>query len=167
MTPSHEPTDPSPSQHADTSAVREPAPAPDAPSDPRRTFLKTCIGGMTVVSAGTVAYPVVSFMQLPATLSESQIVKVPLADMHEDQAIYRDFNGVPIVMIYTGHVPRVFDASCTHLGCLVAWDGAKHVFHCPCHGAVFNDQGEPVSGPVSRPLTVIEARVEDDHVVVA
>jgi len=136
-------------------------------SAPRRTFLKTCIGGMTAVSAGTVVYPVASFLRLPATLSESQVVKVPLDSLHEDQALYRDFNGVPLVVVYTGRVPRVYDASCTHLGCLVAWDGGRHRFHCPCHGAVFNDHGEPVSGPVSRPLKVIEASVEDGFLVIA
>lgn len=133
----------------------------------RRTFLKACIGGMTVASAGTVAYPVVSFLRLPATLSDSQIVKVRLDSLHKDQAVYKDFNGTPVVLINPTGEPRAFDASCTHLGCLVAWDGAKHVFRCPCHGAVFDDQGQPVSGPVSRPLSSVPMRTEGEFIVIS
>jgi len=39
---------------------------------------------------------------------------------------------------------------CTHLGCSLL----KHPegFSCPCHGARFDHLGQPLSGPVTRPL---------------
>lgn len=39
---------------------------------------------------------------------------------------------------------------CTHLGCSV--QQRPEGFDCPCHGARFDLQGRPVSGPATRPL---------------
>src|SRR3989337_1290588 len=36
---------------------------------------------------------------------------------------------------------------CTHLGCSVRWISEQGQFFCPCHNAVFDKQGEVVSGP--------------------
>ena len=57
-----------------------------------------------------------------------------------------------------------FSATCTHAGCTVRFkEGA---FHCPCHGGVFSLDGEPVKGPVERPLERLEARIVGDQVEV-
>lgn len=40
-------------------------------------------------------------------------------------------------------------ATCTHMGCLIHWDGKDRNFHCPCHGGMFSEYGMPVnSGPL-------------------
>jgi len=51
-------------------------------------------------------------------------------------------------------------ARCSHLGCLVQWNGSDRRFHCPCHGGVYDEQGRVVSGPPPRPLTRLEAKLE-------
>ena len=39
---------------------------------------------------------------------------------------------------------------CTHLGCIVKRDGND--FACPCHGSLFDEQGDIVAGPAPRGL---------------
>jgi len=43
-------------------------------------------------------------------------------------------------------------AVCTHLGCTPNWFPGEGVFKCPCHGSVFNIEGEPIAGPAPEPL---------------
>ena len=56
---------------------------------------------------------------------------------------------------------EVFDARCTHLGCPLVWDQAAREFHCYCHGAVFDEFGEVVSGPAPRALDRYATRMKD------
>jgi Rieske Fe-S protein len=41
------------------------------------------------------------------------------------------------------------------------WRDERKGFECPCHSARFDGDGHPLSGPPSRPLTVLDHRVED------
>jgi menaquinol-cytochrome c reductase iron-sulfur subunit len=57
-----------------------------------------------------------------------------------------------------------FSVHCTHLGCPVNWVAGGEIFLCPCHGGVFNAEGEPVGGPPSYPLQRHDVRVTNGRV---
>ena len=43
-------------------------------------------------------------------------------------------------------------AACTHLGCVLAWNGAEESWDCPCHGSRFSPDGAVLHGPAVAPL---------------
>ena len=69
---------------------------------------------------------------------EGRVVRAGLGQ----RAVYRDDGGVV----------HSLSARCTHLGCIVAWNGAERTWDCPCHGSRFAAEGEVIQGPAVRPL---------------
>jgi cytochrome b6-f complex iron-sulfur subunit len=55
---------------------------------------------------------------------------------------------------------------CTHLHCIVNWNGVIKRFECPCHGAKFNEEGEVLEGPPPRPLDLHKLEVAAGNVVI-
>ncbi len=51
---------------------------------------------------------------------------------------------------------------CSHLGCNVNWDDARHGFDCPCHGSTFDADGKNIAGPAPRPLKWYELTLVSD-----
>jgi len=60
----------------------------------------------------------------------------------ERRAVYRD----------TAGDLHAVSPTCTHLGCLVAFNPAERSWDCPCHGSRFTVDGEVLHGPATKPL---------------
>ena len=51
---------------------------------------------------------------------------------------------------------------CAHLGCPVRFVRAAGNFICPCHGGVYDFEGQVIGGPPVRPLDRFQTRVSGD-----
>jgi menaquinol-cytochrome c reductase iron-sulfur subunit len=74
---------------------------------------------------------------------------------------YRERARSTVFVVWDGdQAVHALSGTCTHLGCQVRWDAESTRFRCPCHGGVFDAQGNVVAGPPPRPLDRVEARVD-------
>jgi Rieske Fe-S protein len=72
-----------------------------------------------------------------------------------------------VFLVKTGESDiAAFNATCTHLGCLVTWDAGGQVFKCPCHGGVYDRTGAVKEGPPPAPLAKVATRVDGNRVLV-
>ncbi|WP_246195796.1 FAD-dependent oxidoreductase [Halopolyspora algeriensis] len=60
----------------------------------------------------------------------------------ERTGVYRDEDGML----------HAVSLRCTHLGCLLRFNGADRSWDCPCHGSRFDIDGSVLEGPAVRPL---------------
>jgi Rieske Fe-S protein len=51
-------------------------------------------------------------------------------------------------------------AACTHVGCIVHWNGFEQCWDCPCHGSMFLPDGSVLNGPAVRPLARIDEQAK-------
>jgi nitrite reductase/ring-hydroxylating ferredoxin subunit len=51
-------------------------------------------------------------------------------------------------------------AVCTHVGCIVHWNGFEKCWDCPCHGSQFQPDGTVINGPAIRPLAKVGDEAE-------
>jgi menaquinol-cytochrome c reductase iron-sulfur subunit len=68
------------------------------------------------------------------------------------------------VLREAGEQVKALSNVCTHLSCRVTWDAEAKQYHCPCHDAAFNINGEVTGGPPPRPLNGYEVKVEEGNV---
>jgi Rieske Fe-S protein len=147
----------------------------------RRSFVARAIIAIQAALAGTVAFIVggtvlaPSFLRRDASwlragsieaLPDNQPVAVTLRVNRQDgyaQVVDRTL----VYLVKTGEQDvRVLQSRCTHLGCQTSYDRRAKKIVCPCHGGVFDVQGNVLEGPPPAPLPRLEARVENGVVMV-
>lgn len=74
--------------------------------------------------------------------------------------------GSALLLVRGTNEVRAFSAICTHLGCLVDWDGQKRKIVCPCHAGFFDFEGNVISGPPPRALPRHTVKVSDGKIFV-
>lgn len=145
----------------------------------RRTLIKTAaLTGGAIILTGV---PLATYLVAPATkkgagkwidlgtveeLSESNFQMRSYEFMVKDGWLVIPQRG----FVWAKHEPggrfKVFSSTCTHLACNVIWNQETGVFECPCHAGRFNAEGQAIAGPPTKPLTVLEHKIEDDKLMV-
>jgi len=138
----------------------------DRPRDhQRRWFLQGSFFALVLVAAGMAANVVIRYlMPTPSSLREAKELTIPIAQVARGSAISVKYQNQPVSVIHTDEGISAFNATCTHLGCLVKWLPDKGEFLCPCHAGRFAPTGEVLSGPPPEPLNKIDIEIQDDQI---
>lgn len=63
---------------------------------------------------------------------------------------------------------NALSAICTHQGCLITqYDPSNEHFVCPCHGSVFNLNGQVVNGPAQRALSKYQTQFNNNQLSIS
>jgi Rieske Fe-S protein len=116
--------------------------------DPKRKTLKSL---PTFVRENLTAVP-----QLAKHLTPGDVGSVDEIKPGEAAVIRRGLNKIAVYRDEQGKLHER-SAVCTHLGCIVEWNGLEKSWDCPCHGSRFNIDGEVLNGPTEIPLPEAKA----------
>ncbi|MBI2346894.1 MAG: Rieske (2Fe-2S) protein [Deltaproteobacteria bacterium] len=140
----------------------------------RREFLKRgtlILGGLTLLG---LAIPSGVYVLAPlwkrseeewvevAAVSEvpvGQPTKIEFVRRKKDGWVTIEGRSSAWVVTADGRQFTAYDPRCTHLGCPYRFDAAQGKFLCPCHTAMFDIDGNVLSGPAPRPLDRFETKV--------
>jgi len=147
---------------------------------PRRSFLGYIIAAVAGFVSTVMAAVTGGFVVSPALATRKQEgwVKLgPVSEFKPGQPRNVEFSALRkdgwmeqtvqrVVWVSTqdGENFTVWNARCTHLGCLIYWDDKDRKLKSPCHGGVFDPvDGRVLAGPPPRPLDTLPVKVEDGY----
>lgn len=61
---------------------------------------------------------------------------------------------------------RAIDSTCTHLGCRTKFNPETRHIECPCHGGVYDSQGQVIAGPPPQALATLSTRLDGNQILV-
>ncbi|MDX2271148.1 MAG: Rieske (2Fe-2S) protein [Cyanobacteriota bacterium] len=135
----------------------------------RRVFLRWVALGF-----GALAGTIPALQRWQGSVARSQTTPqfkpvAKVADLKEGQLLVEKALGDKSVLLFQDPTDAkkilAVDAACTHRGCDVALKGSELV--CPCHNSKFALNGNVTNGPAKDPLTVYEAKLEGDAILLA
>lgn len=136
----------------------------------RRQFTNTILTGGLLGWLGSVLYPVISYLR-PPKVPESSVASVKAgtaSDFPNNSAQIVKFGRKPVILIRTDAGEfRAFNATCTHLDCIVQYRTDLKQIWCACHNGLYDTRGRNVSGPPPRPLDEYSVNVVNDEILVS
>jgi cytochrome b6-f complex iron-sulfur subunit len=134
----------------------------------RRRFLRYLLSFSIVSTVGMVAAPVIAFLIPPKTEgggAGGKVLAGTTADIPVGTGKVVAMGSSPVIVVNTESGPKAYSATCTHLGCIVTWDGTSGNIVCPCHDGRFSpSNGSVISGPPPAPLPPVTVSLEKDQI---
>lgn len=154
---------------------------PDVPDMGRRQFMNLLTFGSATGVALGMLYPVVKYFIPPSSggggggvtakdALGNDVIVSEFLDSHNpgDRVLAQGFKGDPTYIVVENDESLAsygLNAVCTHLGCVVPWNGNENKFVCPCHGSQYNSEGKVVRGPAPLSLALVHANEVEGKVV--
>ena len=129
----------------------------------RRDTLRFLVAGSGALFVATSALAAVG--SLRSTTGEHLVAVAREGEIAENE--WRVFNfpdeyAQGIVVNLPGKGLVAYSDVCTHLSCAVLYQPGDRKFHCPCHEGFFDAySGDVLAGPPTRPLPLIELRIQN------
>ena len=118
--------------------------------DPKRVSLRAGPMGEAMMHNAEVAVDLVKGYLRPDIKSVDDIKP------GEGAVVRRGLKKVAVYRDEHGNVTEK-NAACTHLKCIVEWNGTEKTWDCPCHGSRFAPTGEVLNGPAIMALEDVES----------
>jgi Rieske Fe-S protein len=153
---------------------------PNPPPPTRRSFLEWGIHGLGALFALVLGVPALAYLidarnrparagafKPVARLSDLKIgapTEAVVAETSTDAwTLYpNDLVGRVWLIRRSTTTVDAYTTICPHEGCSVNWVKDAGQFKCPCHGGVFDLQGNKVSGPPPRGMDKLECQLNQD-----
>ncbi len=132
----------------------------------RRQFVGLLWGGALLAVMGQAAAALINFLtpRIKPGAFGGRVKAGKVAEFAADSVTY--FREARFYLLRLDQGYLALSRKCTQLGCVVSWVEADGHFFCPCHSAIFNRQGEVLSGPPPRPMDLFPIEVEGDDLYV-
>jgi len=153
--------------------------APSTAEDDRRTFFEQLSIGLSAVIGAIITLPPLSYILAPVFARSKEIWEsvgaVETFTIGETVNVrFRDASPeawAGVTAESGAWLRRVdkedfiaFSINCRHLGCPVRWEEGPKLFMCPCHGGVYDSNGDVAAGPPPEPLHRYPVRVRKGQV---
>jgi len=136
----------------------------------RRKFINIILGGGLLGWMASILYPVISFLK-PPQIPEANINSIKagaVGDFPPNTSQILKFGRKPVILIRTDNGNFIaFEATCTHLDCIVQYRNDTKQILCACHNGIYDLKGRNVSGPPPRPLDELSVNIIQDEIVVS
>jgi cytochrome b6-f complex iron-sulfur subunit len=136
----------------------------------RRHFAFWIFGGGFIGSLASFLYPLVRFLNPPAVseASVNEVVDGKVQDLLPNTGKIVKFGTEPVLLIRVAESEfRAFSAVCTHLSCIVQYDGTRRLIWCACHNGQYDLNGKVVAGPPPAPLREYTVRLRGEDLVIS
>lgn len=133
----------------------------------RRGFLTFLLAGSVALFLATVPFAGRFFVgRKEEKFPKMALGKVTDIPFGESRPFFYPGKNDPSLLVHLKNGEwRAYEGTCTHLSCLVYWDGASERLICPCHNAAFAaETGAVLMGPPRSPLPCIELSVQGDTI---
>jgi cytochrome b6-f complex iron-sulfur subunit len=131
----------------------------------RRTFL-VATAAVTLGIAITEAFRImVKYLSPPKTEGFGGVFTLGSVDEFPPDSVTYIRQG-RCYIVHNGDGLLALYQRCTHLGCLVPWQEDEQHFVCPCHAGRYSPEGEVISGPPPKPLSLFKLEVKDGNLAV-
>jgi len=118
----------------------------------RRNFVKL----LPYVLAGGFTYPISKFI----FFSDNPDIKISLPLKNINNGITH-ISSSQLYIYKKDDKVDVYNAHCTHMGCLINFNDKTKQFNCPCHKSRFDIDGKKLRGPAKRDLDKIAFKIKN------